>query len=42
MIVPFSGATVRYRAPFEALLLTAALSLTDLRRVLNIFILKKN
>ena len=40
MIVPFSGATVRYRAPFEAILLIAVWSLTDFRRIQNKFILK--
>ena len=40
MIVPFSGATVRYRAPFEAILLIVVWSLTDFRRILNKFTLK--
>lgn len=40
MIVPFSGATVRYRAPFEVILLIAVWSLTDFRRILNKFTLK--
>lgn len=40
MIVPFSGATVRYRAPFEAILLIAVWSLTDFRRIRNKFTLK--
>lgn len=40
MIVPFSGATVRYRAPFEAILLIGVWSLTDFRQLLKKFTLK--